>query len=100
MNKEKDDIENNKYVFKHLKIKMKKFYEFYTCLMNCLPVFYENEINNYFTETPDLKSDDNLCPICLERNNNILLMCEVKIIFNFLILDCLSIFSTAFVNAV
>ena len=69
--------------------------------MNCLPVFYENEINYYITETPDIKNDDNLCPICLERNNNIVLMCEVKIILliNFIILDCLSIFSTVSVNA-
>jgi hypothetical protein len=56
---------------------MKKFYEFYTNLMNCLPIFYENEIDkNLLTATPNFK-EENLCPICLERDHNVSLRCEV-----------------------
>ena len=56
---------------------MKKFYEFFTCLMDCLPVFYEDEIDkNLLVETPNLK-EENLCPICLENDHNLSLRCEV-----------------------
>ena len=56
---------------------MKKFYEFFTCLMDCLPVFYEGEIDkNLLVETPNSK-EENLCPICLENDHNLSLRCEV-----------------------
>lgn len=45
--------------------------------MDCLPVFYEDEIDkNLLVETPNLK-EENLCPICLENDHNLSLRCEV-----------------------
>jgi hypothetical protein len=45
--------------------------------MDCLPVFYEDEIDkNLLVETPNSK-EENLCPICLENDHNLSLRCEV-----------------------
>ncbi len=40
--------------------------------MNCLPIFEEKSNNSLMTP-----SDDELCIICMERKNNIMLNCLV-----------------------
>lgn len=75
---------------KILRLKIRKFYEFYTNLLNCLPIFYSQSWNGGFKgsmlspggkvclegEANDVTpEDDYLCVICLERKSNVMLKC-------------------------
>ncbi len=53
-------------------IKVIHFYDFYTNVLNCIPIFLEHTKTTKSTIT-----DDELCVICCERKNNLILKCLV-----------------------
>jgi hypothetical protein len=53
------------------------FTEFYSTVMNCMPIFMEEQstTNDVYT-TPT--TDEDFCIICFERRNNTILNCHVR----------------------
>lgn len=77
---DKDEIVKRRVDIRYIKLKLDKFCEFYSTVMNCLPIFYEVEFTkNYNQTTPD--PEENLCIICFERKNNVMLSCYVYILY-------------------
>ena len=64
---------------KKIKIDISKFYKFFHCVMNCKPIFYEEEFKVNFTMTKTGDPDEFLCQICMDRKSDVLLKCLVSI---------------------
>jgi len=66
-------------IIKQIKIDISKFYKFFNCVMNCLPIFYEEEFKVNFTMTKSGDTDDFMCQICMDRKSDVLLKCLVRL---------------------
>lgn len=62
-------------IIKQFKMTLTNFYHFMNKLMSCLPIFYDEEFENNYAET----DGDKLCIICLEKEESVVLRCEVNL---------------------
>ena len=74
---ELNELRIMRFDIRSFEIKIEKFYYFFTSLMNCLPIFYEDEFISNYTIRNITPNDDDLCAICIERKPDVLLKCKV-----------------------
>lgn len=77
-NEETSDLLRVRYILKKMVINLKKFYEFFTNVMNCSEIFNEYLFYGKNNTTTPFIEEDIFCSICMERKNSVILECYVN----------------------
>jgi hypothetical protein len=78
MNPTTDEMICRRIDIRYMKLNLEQFYEFFTNLLNCLPIFADESEHNRTPSTPEPnEGQETTCVICFEQRNNIMLKCYV-----------------------
>ncbi len=79
-------------------ISPKEFYQFYTNLLDCIPVFYENLWKETYdiNKIPKNPGENDECCICEERKNDTVLSCYVIYDYKFSIISVKNVYPPGF----